>query len=318
MNAGELDGVIIAEDGRSGFTKAVVQACKLYAIPKVGIMDLSFFDPRMPIHWLDVDKAYLTQLETQIIDGCNLNCKGCCHFSNLFKTSEIYLLENFQRDVRRISQIYNVASFFLLGGEPLLMKNIDEYIKISRQYFPTSYLGILTNGLLIPSLPQKILDVMRENNVIVHISGYPPTMKLLDKIKNAFGSNKIPYQFRDATDDKQFRSFMTLHAGNNPEKARAVCCNEGCRFLRNGKIYKCPIDALSFRFAEVFGLKNYPKAAGVDLYAENVSSLLPLLDGNIEMCTWCSERSRSFPWTASKKPKLEDWLADPAEVKNAQ
>lgn len=31
-----------------------------------------------------IDKPVLTHLETNIMDGCNLNCRGCSHFSNLF------------------------------------------------------------------------------------------------------------------------------------------------------------------------------------------------------------------------------------------
>jgi len=316
VNEGEIDGVIIAEDSRKDFTRIVVQNCKLYEIPKVGIMDLNFFSPLFPIHWLDTEKSYITQLETQVIDGCDLNCKNCCHFSNLFKTDEIYPLETFRRDMRQLSQVCNVATFFLLGGEPLLMKNFDEYMRIAHKYFPKSYLGILTNGLLIPSLSQKILDVMRETHFIVHISSYPPTMKILDKIKSVLESNKIPIQFRGTAEDKTFRSFLTLNGNNNPQKSRAVCGNNTCRFLRNGKIYKCPPDALSYRFAERFNLKNYPKATSIDIYSPNFSALLPTLDGNVEMCHWCSEQVRQIPWETSNKPKLEDWLADPNEIKN--
>ena len=35
VSAGELDGLVIAEDFGSGFTKDIVQLCKLYSIPKV-------------------------------------------------------------------------------------------------------------------------------------------------------------------------------------------------------------------------------------------------------------------------------------------
>lgn len=317
VNAGELDGVIIAEDGRKDFTRIVVQACKLYEIPKVGIMDLTFFSPLFPIHWLDTEKAYLTQLETNIIDGCNLNCKGCAHFAGLFKTNEVYNLETFRRDMRQLSQVCDVATFFLLGGEPLLLKNLDEYMKISRQYLPKSDLRVVTNGLLVPSVEQKTLDAIRENNFFVSISNYPPTAKMLDKIKNVLDANKIRYQVRKAVEDKGgFNVFMTFSARNNPSKSRAVCCNNTCRFMRNGKIYKCPPDALSYRFAERFGVKNFPKATGVDLYASNFASLIPMLNDNIEMCHWCSEKVRQIPWETSNKPKLEDWLANPDEIKN--
>ena len=317
MNAGELDGVIIAEDGRKDFTRSVVQACKLYNIPKIGIMDLNFFSPLFPIHWLNADKAYLTQLEANIIDGCNLNCKGCTHFAGLFKTSETYPVETFRRDMRQLSQVCDVATFFLLGGEPLLLKNLEEYMKISQQYLPNSDLRIVTNGLLVPSVPQKILDAIKENKFFVSISNYPPTTKMLDKIKSVLDANKIRYEVRGSSENKNFNVFMTFQGNNNPQKSRAVCWNDGCRFMRDGKIYKCPVDALSYRFAERFGLKNFPASAGVDLYATNFASLLPMLNGNIEMCHWCSEEVRKIPWEISNNPKLEDWLADPDEIKNS-
>lgn len=33
---------------------------------------------------IEIHKPVLKHLETNIMDGCNLNCKGCSHFSNLF------------------------------------------------------------------------------------------------------------------------------------------------------------------------------------------------------------------------------------------
>ena len=98
--------------------------------------------------------------------------------------------------------------------------------------------------------------------------------------------------------------------------SRGVCWNDGCRFLRDGKIYKCPLDALSYRFAETFGIENYPKATGVNIYSPNFSSLLPMLDDNVELCHWCSKKVRQIDWEPSNNPKLEDWLADPAELQN--
>ena len=142
-------------------------------------------------------------------------------------------------------------------------------------------------------------------------------MRIADKIKNVLDSNEIKFNFGSNFGDK-FGVFLTLHGGNNPAKSRAVCFNDHCRFLRDGKIYKCPIDALSYRFAEKFGLKNYPKATGVDLYAQNFSSMLPMLDGDVEMCYWCGEQTRLIPWEPSNKPRLENWLADPEEIKKLQ
>ena len=315
MNAGELDGVIIAADAQSNFTKEIVPIFKFYGIAQVGVIDLTLSNPNAPIYWLDVDKAYISYLNTNLIDGCNLNCKGCTHFAAFFKQDEVYPLESFRRDVRKLSQICDVVSFRLLGGEPLLLNNLGEYVKISRQFFPKSNLGIVTNGLLLPETSQKILDNLRENNFVVYVSLYPPTLKVLDKIKHLLEKNKVAYDFIGPI--QTFGVFLTLHGGNNPEKSRKCCMsNDSCRFLRDGKIYKCPPDALSYRLTEKFGIKGFPKATGVDLYASNFSSMLERLDGNIEMCHWCSERpARKITWEPTNNPKLEDWLADPDELK---
>ena len=141
---------------------------------------------------------------------------------------------------------------------------------------------------------------------------------MLDKIKAVLESNKIAYEVRSSVAVKNFNVFLSSHSGNAPAKSRAVCGNDVCRFLRDGKIYKCPIDALSYRFVEKFGVKNYPRATGVDIYAQNFSSQLKMLDGNVEMCYWCSEHCRQIPWTPTNNPQLEDWLADPDELKNFQ
>ena len=264
---------------------------------------------------LNPNKAYIAYLEANIIDGCNLNCKGCTHFASLFSKDAVYPIENFERDICQLTKCCDVMIFRLLGGEPLLLKNLDEYLRIARHYMPRTNLRVVTNGLLIPSLPQKILNALRKNDVIVDVTSYAPTKKIINNIKDILTSNKIAFYIDEFFED-YFTSFLTLHPGNNTEKSRVACCKDSCRILRNGKIYKCPVDALKYRFEEHFGIEGLPAATGIDIYAPNFSALLHMLDGDVEMCGWCAEQQREFPWKPTSKPKLEDWLADPDELKN--
>ena len=195
VNASELDGVIIADNVQSTFTKSIIPIFKFYAIPKVGVVYQ--INTLSLMYILDADKSFIPYLETNLIDGCNLNCKGCTHFASLFTRDEFYPLENFRRDVRRISQSCDVIKFRLLGGEPFLLKNLDEYIKIARQYLPKADLRIVTNGLLIPDVAPKIFDFIRENNFVIDISAYAPTLKILDKIKAILDLNKIIFNVED-------------------------------------------------------------------------------------------------------------------------
>ena len=256
---------------------------------------------------------YIPQFEVHIIDICNLNCKGCSHFSSLFTSPEVYPLETFCQELERLSQICDIQTFYLLGGEPLLVKNLDEYVTIARNYLPKTDLRIIINGLLIPSLPQKILDSIRDNNINVSISRYPLTSKMIDKIYAILDANKIYYKIFHEV--RIFTVPVCLHGGNNPVKSRSNCGCDPCFLLRYGKIYKCAIEAMRYKFEERFGIENLPKPVGVDIYAPNFPLLLAMLYGNVEMCHWCSEQPRKIPWRPTNNPKLEDWLADPDELK---
>ena len=95
---------------------------------------------------------------------------------------------------------------------------------------------------------------------------------------------------------------------NDPLIARECCFNNNCRFLRHGKIYKCPIDALKYRFAERFNL-NYPPAVGVDVHAKNFTQMLDMLDGNVDQCFFCTNKISMTPWQPLSNPTVQDWIA---------
>ena len=136
----------------------------------------------------------------------------------------------------------------------------------------------------------------------------------LDKIQAVLKENQVPYQFCTGQIEN-FNVFMTLSGTHDPAKTRKSCHSDDCRFLRNGKIYKCPLDALSFKFAERFGVKNFPASMGVDIFAKNFTALIQELDGNIELCYWCNETARLINWTPENNPKITDWIVNPEEIK---
>ena len=300
---GELDGLIIA----GNYFVPIINICKFYGIRNVAYMDLD--NPFSGIFWLDNDKDFLPYLETNLIDSCNLNCKACTHYANLFTDKDVYDLENFRRDCRQLSENINLAKFRLMGGEPLKLENLDQYIKIARQYFPNTHVQLVTNGLLVPNAPQKIFDALRDNFCTVDISAYPPTLKMTDKIVDRLTKNNIHYYMLKDTKNIFFK-FLSLKSGHDTNKSRIACCNQICRFLRDGKIYKCPVDALSYKFVEHFNIENFPLSTGVDIYAKNFSMMLEQLNGNIELCSWCTETHSEIDWKIENKPQLSDWLAE--------
>ena len=309
----ELDGIIIAADTYSPFTREAIKFFKTNSIPKVGILhpqhpDLKVTKLEEFIYFLDPDKFYMPYLETHVIDGCNLNCERCVHFSPLYNENDVYELETFKRDMRRVSQVVDVITIRLLGGEPLLKSDFEEYLNLTRYYFPKSDLHIITNALLIPSAPQSLMDTLHRNRFIVDISMYPPTVNIFEKIKNRLQENGIPFTAGEKVET--FRTLITLSNDHNPSISSKNCGCSPSRFIRDGKLYKCPVDIMSRRFKEKFNIKNFPSPTGIDIYAENFVSLIELLDRPVEHCSWCNESTPRFPWKASKRHTKEEWLAN--------
>ncbi|MBR6713350.1 MAG: 4Fe-4S cluster-binding domain-containing protein [Selenomonadaceae bacterium] len=129
VDAGKLDGLIFANSRGALINSNLITFFKFHEIPNVGLFTGQSLPS--PIYWLEMDKTFITYLETNLIDSCNLNCKGCTHFSVLFNRKEIYPLETFRRDIRILSSKSDILRFRLLGGEPLLLNNLDKYKNFS-------------------------------------------------------------------------------------------------------------------------------------------------------------------------------------------
>jgi len=94
--------------------------------------------------------------EVDIARHCNLNCRGCLHFSPLSKPKFLDI-SSYQKDICRLSKVFGgqAEKISLMGGEPLLNPDIIQYVKIARTYFPNAKLLILTNGVLLDRMPEE-------------------------------------------------------------------------------------------------------------------------------------------------------------------
>ena len=61
-----------------------------------------------------------------------------------------------------MSYVFNaqLAELPLLGGEPLLNPEINEYIKISRKYFPKTRISIITNATLLNDMDENFWKIL--------------------------------------------------------------------------------------------------------------------------------------------------------------
>lgn len=307
---GCIDAVVLVYASRSQplffEIQNMIRYFKINSMDRIAIIDIWYI---LKLKWLDRHKFFLPYVETNVADGCNLNCRGCVDFSSLFSRDEFYALNKFERDLKNLSERVDLSVFRLLGGEPFLLKNLDEYLRIARRYFSQTNIVIVTNGLLIPTLKDKIFDAIRENQIVIDISEYPPTKKIKDKIVNILQQNKV--LFRISEEFREFRVFIrNKPTRSNPYKSIKYCTSACCYFLRDGKLHKCQTDALAYRFKERFPDEDVPHDCGIPIDSPNFLELLDFLiqtQNVIPMCEFCSDENIFVPWRVENNPTAEDW-----------
>ncbi len=257
------------------------------------------------------DHSDLLYLETHVADTCNLKCRGCMHFSNIAVDPNYPDLKQFDRDFRRLSELFpNIFIIRLMGGEPLLNRELGSYIKIVRDYFPSAELRIVTNGLLIPQQPDTLWEAVRTCHVSMDISPYPPTIKIINELTAKLDMEHIPYG-TIAGELHDFRKSLTLTPNHNPEKTVQLCQSSHCHFLRNGKIAKCPLPLLIDDFNNAYSCDIRSEDI-FDIYAETSGTeLRQKLEGYADLCRYCPDKAAFIPWQKTRHDAcIKDWIVE--------
>lgn len=245
----------------------------------------------------------LKQAETHLSDKCNLNCVGCAHYSPIFDEIGAEYEQKIQ-DIKRFSELgIFIHRFYLLGGEPFLNPEIDRYIVGARQLLPETDLQIVTNGLLLLSVKEEVLQSVADNNVTLSITEYEPMHDAMAKIEKRLQEYKIKYFIRRYEKEKKFNKPLTINSeGDRPK----LCISNGCINIWNGKIARCPAVMYIDKFNEVFET-NLPNEGVYDLDdVPRGEALLRLLEEDIPLCRYCVENP--IRWDrCGKEHRLEDF-----------
>ena len=257
----------------------------------------------------DMFVPVLPYLETHIMNGCLLNCKGCSHFSNLYRFDDAVPFESFQKDMIQLSQRCYIVKLRLLGGEPLMNPSLLNYLKIARERFPYSDIRVATNGLLVLKLSEEVLQYLSESDIVLDITIYQETYRFKEQLEDLLESYQVRYQM-DKENLQKFNKCLTLYGTHDGQRIIEKCSRKNCMILKDGNIYRCPIAAYVPRFNEVFG-QNIKTVSLCNIYHDGMDKLKELSLGReikaTETCNYCVE-AVDFPWEVSHKPKMEEWL----------
>jgi organic radical activating enzyme len=252
-----------------------------------------------------IQGPWLSYLLCDIVSHCNLNCRGCTHYSNVAE-KEFLSLESFEKDLIALRQkFYHIECFRLMGGEPFLHPRMTDFFGIVRKYFPETRLHVVSNGLLIPKQSPEFWQAFHDYDVDLDISQYPPTTAMLAQIQEALDREKITYMIGSPI--QKFSKELTSKADNTPF---VDCKVKTCTVFRNGKLAVCPPAFFIDRLKPYTRFYDNSKTL-IDIHDENLSGfdILQKIATPSDFCKYCAGTQKTrMDWTNKGAPQLEDWV----------
>jgi organic radical activating enzyme len=229
------------------------------------------------------ERILLDRLEFYITNVCNLTCNGCNRYNNYhFKGWTAW--DEWAEDLERWSKYIDIRHPVILGGEPLMNRDIVKWVKGLRKLWPDhSGVQIQSNGTRIDRV-RGLYDVLdpREGNWIgISIHNPDDKEEIFSRIRN-FLTHPIretadknhpigsDFQFYDANNmyvhawmsnkfvqsniiEREDGTF-TVYNDNDPERSHEICTFRRFKNYHwiNGRIYKCGPAALMPEFDRQF------------------------------------------------------------------
>lgn len=254
------------------------------------------------------------RFEFSLAAHCNLGCAGCSHFSPVAQ-EEFPDFEESKRSFRHLSALFDGECEYihLLGGEPLLNPQCEDYLGLARSCFPKGDIFLVTNGLLLPKMPDSFFEACRENRIILSVTPYPINLphEAISRRCDDFG---VEYQLFGGDEPKTHFNRLLLDVTGSQDAAenyRRCPYSNVCLFLYRGRMYPCGIGAHLRVFEQHFsqGLE-LTEADSVDIFSvRSGAELLYRLSKPVPMCRYCKQDrwQELTPWGHSKK-SITEWV----------
>jgi len=157
-----------------------------------------------------ISKPVLAYLEMHLTTHCNLRCKGCSQFSPIADISFAKVSDH-ERDMKQLSILFsNIETIRLIGGEPLLHPEIEQFLNITRKYFVNSNICIATNGSLLQNMSESFWEACRINNIKINWTVYPPFFDKKNEILREVKDHGIIINARKFDKFRSILNIMTI------------------------------------------------------------------------------------------------------------
>jgi|TARA_R110000824_G_scaffold210662_1_gene396553 organic radical activating enzyme len=208
-------------------------------------------------------RPILPFVETMITYACNLSCAGCTNYSNYNMKGSVSWKQGKTWIEKWVAKL-DISDFGIMGGEPTLNPECEQWIYGIRELMPNSQIRFTTNGVNFHKKPDILDWCVDVGNTVFKFTLHEDKPYALQAIAYVFkkynwkpiteyglnrwiGPNNTRFQINapltfSKTYKGNFGSIQPHH--NNPKEAFDMCIQQTCPLLYEGAIYKCSSIAL--------------------------------------------------------------------------
>ena len=309
--AGEVTCFLLNSDQSLNAIRQDARIFQCYGVDKYDILVAlpEFLETGMLKEIVPVgDYHRLPYVEYHVADHCNLNCKGCVHFSPLVNDKVFPTFTEVKSDLQHLSRLVPyIDTIRILGGEPLLNPELPQYMQMTREIYPYAKISVVTNGLLLKSC--RFLGDFVKYRIGIDISLYKPMMAQIDGLLKRLRDKEIFAVVSEPIDE--FAYALDKRGGHARFAKRHNCT---CPNLNNGALYVCPVIAYIKYFNKAFDYDFDELDGRIDIYdtSLNFEKLQKELHKVRKACDNClyisSEHMVSKPWEQTLEAKVDDYM----------
>lgn len=197
-------------------------------------------------YWNNRHMVCLSQVTASVTSRCTFNCRHCVSLMPYFKEQYTYTPKEIATDLSALFHggVDYLASYYLVGGEPFLNKDLGKIIETVYEKFSDRIgcIQIISNGSIIPD--EYTMEVLKQYHVDVRLSDYTETVSYQIKFKQAIEKyqsmgikciiTKFPWV------DLGFPKDVRCIWKNKQElNTHMLHCSTGCHALNDKKFYYC-------------------------------------------------------------------------------
>jgi len=256
------------------------------------------------------ERPTLYHLDVHVTDHCNLNCRGCEHYSSV--SDPVFAdLASTVKDLARLAELFdNIEQMYLLGGEPLLHPEVEAFVLEARRLFPRTRLSLMTNGILVTRMPESFWRTLHETGTTLLCDSYPINIphERIDELGAAHG---VTVEWMKPAEEF-FKIPLDPTASCDPAKSFDRCRGlSNCAIVRDGRLYPCAHSAYADILVKRFGLE------GIDPVDQDSISIWDDADGDriidflMRPTPWCAhcdfDSFETYDWSRGQGT-VDEWV----------